>query len=94
MFVIKVTSTTLTDFLIKLLYYLPVIKYLTILPKMVIPRTMLIGIARRTANNKVNLKTRKKRGIRTTHTISVKHPVAKSFVSNIGHPFYILYCTR
>jgi hypothetical protein len=54
---------------------------------MVIPKTILIGIARRIAKNKVNLKTRNKRGVRTTHTISVKHPVAKSFVSNIWHPF-------
>jgi len=71
----------------RLLHYFPVIKYLTILPKMVIPKTILIGIARRIAKNKVNLKTRNKRGMRTTHTISVKHPVAKSFVSNIWHPF-------
>jgi hypothetical protein len=53
---------------------------------MVIPKTMLIRIARRIAKNKVNLKTRKKSGMRTTHTISVKHPVAKSFVSNIRLP--------
>ena len=46
----------------RLLYYFPVIKYLTILPKMVIPKTILIGIARRIAKNKVNLKTRNKRG--------------------------------
>ena len=54
-----------------------------ILPRTVIPRTMLIGIANRIAKKRVNLKTRKKRGMRTTHTISVRHPVAKSFVSNI-----------
>jgi hypothetical protein len=71
----------------RLLHYFPVIKYRTILPKMVIPMTILIGIARRIARNKVNLKTRNKRGMRTTHTINVKHPVAKSFVSNIWHPF-------
>jgi hypothetical protein len=54
---------------------------------MAIPKTILIGIARRIARNKVNLKTRNKRGMRTIHTINVKHPVAKSFVSNIWHPF-------
>jgi hypothetical protein len=48
---------------------------------------MLIGIARRIANNIVNLKTRKNSGMRITHTISVRQPVAKSFVSNMGHPF-------
>jgi hypothetical protein len=48
---------------------------------------MPIGSARRIATNKVNLKTRKKSGIRTTHKISVRHPVAKSFASIIWHPF-------
>jgi hypothetical protein len=45
---------------------------------------MPITIARKTARTRVNLKTRKKRGNKTTHSIIVKQPVAKSFVSNIG----------
>lgn len=59
------------------------IKSLTILPKTVIPRIMPVTIARKTAKTRVNLKTRKKSGIKMTHSIIVKQPVAKSFVSNI-----------
>jgi hypothetical protein len=61
-----------------------VIKNLTILPKRVIPRIMPITIARKTARTRVNLKTRKKRGNKTTQSIIVRQPVAKSLVSNMG----------
>ena len=57
---------------------------LTILPKIVIPKIILIIIARKIAKIRVNLKTRKKSGINITHSIIVRQPVAKSFVSNIG----------
>jgi hypothetical protein len=66
-----------------------VIKSLTILPKIVIPKIIPVIIARRTANNRVNLKTSKKRGNRTIHKIIVRQPVAKSFDSNIWYPFEI-----
>ncbi len=59
------------------------IKSLTILPKIVIPKIMPITIARKTARARVNLKTIKKRGNKTTHTIIVRQPVAKSFASNM-----------
>lgn len=59
------------------------IKNLTILPTTVIPRIMPVMIARKMAKIRVNLKTRKKRGIKITHTIIVRQPVAKSFASNI-----------
>jgi hypothetical protein len=62
---------------------------LTILPKIVIPKIIPVIIARRIANNRVSLKTRKKRGNRTIHKIIVRQPVAKSFVSNIRYPFVI-----
>jgi hypothetical protein len=61
-----------------------VIKSLTILPKRVIPRIMPITIARKIARTRVSLKTRKKRGNKTTHRIIVRQPVAKSLVSTIG----------
>jgi len=57
---------------------------LTILPKIVIPKIILITIARKIAKIRVNLKTRKKSGIKITQSIIVRQPVAKSFVSNIG----------
>jgi hypothetical protein len=56
---------------------------------MVIPKIIPVNIARRIAKKRVNLKTRKKSGNRTIHKIIVRHPVAKSFVSNIWHPFVI-----
>jgi hypothetical protein len=59
-------------------------KNLTILPKRVIPRIMPITIAKKTAKKRVNLKTRKKRGTKTTHSIIVRQPVAKSLASIIG----------
>jgi hypothetical protein len=62
-----------------------VIKSLTILPKTVIPRIMPVTIARKTAKIRVNLKTRKKSGIKITQTIIVRQPVAKSFASNMGN---------
>jgi hypothetical protein len=46
---------------------------------MIIPR----GIAIKS----VSLKTTYISGMRTAHTITVRHPVAKSFASNIAHPF-------
>jgi hypothetical protein len=61
-----------------------VIKSLTILPKRVIPRIMPVTIARKMARTRVNLKTRKKRGTKTTHSIIVRQPVAKSLASIIG----------
>jgi hypothetical protein len=45
---------------------------------------MAITIARKIANTRVNLKTKKKRGNKTTHSIIVRQPVAKSLISNIG----------
>ncbi len=39
-------------------FHFPVIKSLTILPKIVIPKMSPIGIARKTAKIRVNLKTR------------------------------------
>jgi hypothetical protein len=63
--------------------HFPVIKNRTILPKRVIPRTMPVTIARKMARTRVNLKTRKKRGTKTTHSSIVRQPVAKSFVSTI-----------
>jgi hypothetical protein len=68
-------------------YYFPVIKSLTILPTIVIPKIMPITIARKIARKRVNLKTRKKRGIKIAHNIIVRQPVAKSFASNIGQSF-------
>jgi hypothetical protein len=59
-------------------------KSLTILPKIVIPKIMPVIIARRIAKIRVSLKTRKKSGIKITHSIIVRQPVAKSFASNIG----------
>jgi hypothetical protein len=44
---------------------------------------MPVTIARKMAKIRVNLKTRKKRGIKTTHSIIVRQPVAKSFASNM-----------
>jgi|GEM_PF-6143568 len=44
-------------------------------------------IARGIAITRVNLKTSKKSGIKTKHIITVRHPVAKYFVSNIGQSF-------
>lgn len=63
--------------------HFPVIKSLTILPKTVIPKIMPIIIARKMARTRVNLKTRKKSGNKTTHSIIVRQPVAKSFASNM-----------
>jgi hypothetical protein len=60
-----------------------VIKSLTILPTTVIPKIMPVAIARKTARKRVNLKTRKKRGINSAQSSMVRQPVAKSFVSNI-----------
>jgi hypothetical protein len=60
-----------------------VIKSLTILPKIVIPRIVPVTIARKIARKRVNLKTRKKRGTKTAHNSIVRQPVAKSFASNI-----------
>ena len=60
------------------------IKSLTILPKIVIPKIMPVTIARKIAKIRVNLKTRKKSGIKITHNITVRQPVAKSLASNIG----------
>jgi hypothetical protein len=61
-----------------------VINILTILPKIVIPKITPVRIARMMARNKVNLKSRKKRGNKIMHSIIVRHPVAKSFFSSIG----------
>jgi len=69
--------------LLKTRGHFPVIKNLTILPTSVIPKIMPVKIARKMAIISVSLKTRKKRGIKTTHSINVRQPVAKSFVSNI-----------
>jgi hypothetical protein len=44
---------------------------------------MPVTIARKTARKRVNLKTRKKRGIKIAHRIIVRQPVARSFDSNI-----------
>jgi hypothetical protein len=63
--------------------YFPVTKNLTILPNTVIPRVMAVTMARKTARARVNLKTRKKRGINIAQRIMVRQPVAKSFDSSI-----------
>jgi hypothetical protein len=63
--------------------HFPVMNILTILPKIVIPKIMPVTIARKIAKNRVNLKSRKKRGNKIMHNIIVKQPVAKSFVSNM-----------
>jgi hypothetical protein len=47
------------------------------------PKIMPVTIARKIARKRVNLKTRKKRGTKTAHSIIVRQPVAKSFASNI-----------
>jgi hypothetical protein len=56
---------------------------LTILPRSVIPRMIPISIAKKTARKRVNLKTRKNRGNKTTQSMIVRQPVAKSFASTM-----------
>jgi hypothetical protein len=60
---------------------------LTILPNTVIPKIRPIIIPRGIAIKSVNLKTTYMTGMRTAHAIMVRHPVAKSFASNIEYPF-------
>jgi hypothetical protein len=62
-------------------------KSLTILPKIVIPKIMPMIIPRGMAIKSVSLKTMYISGMRTAHTIMVRHPVAKSLASNIAYPF-------
>ena len=81
----ETVTRTETNFLMRLLYF-PVMKYLTILPKRVIPKMIPITIARMIAKNRVSLKKRKKSGTKTMQRIIVRQPVAKSLVSNIGIP--------
>jgi hypothetical protein len=44
---------------------------------------MPVTIARKIARKRVNLKTRKKRGIKIAHSIIVRQPVARSFDSSM-----------
>ena len=55
------------------------------------PKTTPVTIARKTAKMRVNLKTRKKSGTKTTQRIIVRQPAAKSLASNIGHPFLLAF---
>jgi hypothetical protein len=49
-----------------------------------IPRIIPMSIARKIAKTRVSLKTRKKIGNKIMHSIIVRQPVAKSFVSSIA----------